>query len=76
MTINAFNKFQALLPQSPRSVITITAVNANGTSTGTTSAGVTVNVVGDSVSVGQKAFIQNGQIVRQAPNITVVTVNV
>jgi len=69
--INVYNRFQALIPTSTRSVVTITSLNGDGTSDATTLDGLTVTVIGEQVSVGQKAFVQNGEIQRQAPNLTV-----
>tara|TARA_B110000240_G_C13490873_1_gene449537 strand:- start:2178 stop:2405 length:228 start_codon:yes stop_codon:yes gene_type:complete len=69
--INAFNRFQALTPNATLTVVTIVTNNSDGTSTATTLAGVTVTVIGESVTPNNKAFTRNGEIVRQAPNLTV-----
>ena len=69
--INAFNRFQALTPTASLTVVTIVSNNGDGTSTATTLAGVTVTVIGESVTPTNKAFARNGEIVRQAPNLTV-----
>lgn len=71
MTINVFNRFQALTPKTTVSVVEITVINGDGTSTATTLAGVTITVLGTSVTVGNKAFVRGGEILRQAPNLTV-----
>jgi len=73
---NAFSRFQALLPKTTKSVVSITSNNGNGTSNAITSAGVSIVVSGESVSPGNKAYVQNGEILRQAPNFSVTTVNV
>lgn len=76
MTNNAFTQFQALIPKSITVVVTIDAINADGTSTATTLAGTTVRVTGDSVAVGSKAFVKDGAIVRKAPDHTITEVDI
>jgi hypothetical protein len=71
MTINVFNRFQALTPKLTTSVVEITVVNSDGTSNATTLAGVTITVIGTSLSVGDKAFVRGGEILRQAPDLTI-----
>lgn len=70
MTTNTYNRFQSLVGKTSIDVITITTINGDGTSTGTTLSGASVTVKGTSVSVGQNAFVRAGEIVRQAPNLT------
>jgi len=69
-TVNAFLRFRQLLPQRTRFTATITAINADGTSNGTTRDGGKVKVLGDSVGVGLKAWIEDGRIVGEAPDLT------
>lgn len=71
---NPFTQFQNLLPDERTTVVTITALNANGTSNATTSTGINVVLIGTNVPVGQQAFVRNGEIIRQAPNLTVTNV--
>ncbi len=66
---NTFNKFQNLLGKQSTDVVTIDSVGS-GTSQATTLSGDSVTVIGDSVAVGQKAFVRGGEIIRQAPNLT------
>lgn len=75
--INAFSRFQALLPRSTTSVVTITSINtAAGTSNATTLAGQTITIIGTSVAVGQRAFIQNGEIIRPAPMLSITELSI
>jgi len=67
---NLWRKFKRLLPDAPLEVVTVQAINADGTSKCSTYTGGVVIVNGDSVTVGNKAFIQGGQIVREAPNLS------
>lgn len=67
---NAYNRFQTLVGKDSTDVVQITVLNGNGTSQATTLAGSAITVKGESVSVGQKAFIRGGEIIRQAPNLT------
>lgn len=71
MMNNVYNKFQSLTPKTITTVVTITAKNGDGTSNATTLAGTAVLVVGESVDVGKKAYIKNGEITRQAPDLVI-----
>ena len=73
---NVFNRFQALLPQATTTVVTIDVVNADGTSRATTLNGVSVLVNGNSVPVGQKAYIQGDAILRQAPDLPITRLDI
>ncbi|RKR79626.1 hypothetical protein C7436_1077 [Marinobacter nauticus] len=68
-TVNKFLRFRRLLPQRTRYTITIAAVNSDGTSIGTTRDGGKVRVLGDSVAVGTKAWVDDGRIVGEAPDL-------
>ena len=68
-TVNKFLRFRRLLPQRTRYTVTIAAVNTDGTSIGTTRDGGKVRVLGDSVSVGTKAWVDDGRIVGEAPDL-------
>lgn len=57
-------------------MVDILANNGNGTSTARTLAGVTIVVQGEQVSAGNKAYVQDGVIQRQAPNVSITEVNV
>jgi hypothetical protein len=48
----------------------------DGTSQATTFGGNEITIKGDSVAVGLKDFVRNDEIVRQAPNHTVVELSV
>ena len=69
-TVNAFLKFRQLLPQKTRFTITITTVNSYGTSAGVTRDGGKVRVLGDTVAVSSKAWVEDGRIVGEAPTLT------
>lgn len=71
MSNNAFNRFKSLVGETTTSVVTITAINGDGTSQADTLAGVSVLIRGDSVSVGNRAYIRNAEIVREAPTHTI-----
>ncbi|WP_163372111.1 hypothetical protein [Endozoicomonas acroporae] len=57
-TTNIWQQFKALITEGARVVATMTANNGNGTSQGKLRDGSVINVKGESVGVGQKAFIQ------------------
>ncbi|WP_263080115.1 hypothetical protein [Endozoicomonas sp. Mp262] len=68
-TTNIWQKFKALIPEGSRTIVTITANNGNGTSQVQLRDGSVVTVKGESVQVGQKAFIQSGEIKGTAPEL-------
>lgn len=61
-TTNIWQQFKALIPEGVRVVATITANNGNGTSQAALRDGSAITVKGESVNVGEKAFIQAGEI--------------
>ncbi len=68
-TTNIWHQFKALIPEGVRIVATITAKNGNGTSQATLRDGSIITVKGESISAGQKAFIQVGEIKGPAPSL-------
>lgn len=52
-------------------VVTILSVNSDGTSSAETLGGITITVNGDNVVAGKKAFVRGGEIVREAPDLTI-----
>lgn len=73
---NVYDRFQSLVGKASTDVVTITAVTGDGTSKATTLSGSAVTIKGDSVTVGNKAFIRNNEIVRQAPDHTINEVSI
>jgi len=70
MATNPWAKSKRRLPGDPLIVVTVAAVNSDGTSTVTTPGGGAVRVIGNSVGVGDKAYIRGGAIIGEAPNLT------
>ena len=68
-TTNIWQQFKALLPDGVRVVATITANNGNGTSQAELRDGSVITVKGE-VSVGEKVFIQDGEVKGTAPDLT------
>ena len=68
-TTNIWQQFKALLPDGVRVVATITANNGNGTSRAELRDGAVITVKGESVSVGEKVFIQDGEVKGAAPDL-------
>ncbi|WP_330924943.1 hypothetical protein [Candidatus Sororendozoicomonas aggregata] len=68
-TTNIWQKFKALIPESSRYVVTIAAHNGDGTSRGTLRNGVSVQVKGEAVAVGEKAFVVDGEIMGAEPGL-------
>ena len=69
--MNLWKQFQALLPSDPLLIGTIAAHNSDGTSTVNWPGGGQSIARGQAVAVGQKAFVQGGQIQGQAPSLAV-----
>ena len=67
-TTNIWQQFKALIPDGVRVVATITANNGNGTSQAKLRDGSVVTVKGE-VSVGEKVFIQDGEVKGAAPGL-------
>lgn len=68
-TTNIWQQFKALIPEGVRIVATITANNGNGTSQALLRDSSVITVKGESVGIGEKAFIQNGEIKGIAPSL-------
>lgn len=68
-TTNIWQQFRALIPERGKVVANVTANNGNGTSQAQLRDGSIVTVKGVSVDVGQKAFIQGGEVKGSAPDL-------
>lgn len=68
-TVNPWVKFANLLPQKTRYIITVTAVNGDGTVSGTLRDGSPVRVIGEGVAVNDRAWVEDGRVVGTAPNL-------
>lgn len=73
---NAFTDFRTLVGSQRIEVVEITVLNGDGTSQATTLSGQTVTVKGETVAVGNMAFVRDSEIIRQAPDHTVTEVTV
>ncbi len=60
----------AHVPVMPIAIIRYRAHNTDGTSSVTTVADGTMRLFGTSVAVGKKAFVKDGEIKGEAPNLT------
>ena len=68
-TTNIWQQFKALIPEGAKVAATITANNGNGTSQAQLRDGSVITVKGEAVSVGEKVFIQNGEVKGAAPSL-------
>ena len=66
---NLWTRFRSLIPDAPLVVVTVNSVNADGTSSVATSSGGALRVRGTSVAAGKKAYVRNGEITGEAPNL-------
>ncbi len=70
MAINLWKRFEELIKPAAEEVVTITAVNADGTVTGTTLTGGVVRLrCAIDVSVDEKVFAAANEVKAKAPNL-------
>lgn len=69
MATNLWTRFRKLLPGSRMVVVTVVTVNTDGTSTVTTSSGGAMRVLGTSVEAAKKAYVKDGVVISEAPNL-------
>lgn len=74
--MNPWVKFSQLLAPGVKQIVTVTSVGTDGTSIVALRDTSTVRVAGDSVSAGDKAFIQGGRIIGKAPDLPSYSVEV
>lgn len=75
-TVNVSRQLQELLADAPTLTGTVTAINADGTSTVTMTGGGTLIVMGTNVPVNGIAFIKNQVIVGESQALTAFNVEV
>ncbi len=68
-TTNIWQQFKALIPDGVRVVTTIIANNGNGTSQAELRNGSVITVKGESVGIGGRVFIQDGEVKGTAPDL-------
>lgn len=69
MATNLWARFRRLIAESPTVIVTVTTVNADGTSMVTTAGGGSMRVLGTSVEASKKAFVRDNAIIGEAPNL-------
>jgi hypothetical protein len=74
MPVNSYNSIKNLLGRNDLAIVEIISIDAGaGTSLVEDLMGGRWNVIGTSVTVGDKAFVYNGNIQGTAPNLTITT---
>jgi hypothetical protein len=73
---NPWVKFGALTAPGAKAVVTVAAVNNDGTSIVMLRSGQALRVQGDSVGVNNKALIQGGKIIGAAPSLPTHSVSI
>ncbi|WP_257279644.1 hypothetical protein [Endozoicomonas sp. ISHI1] len=68
-TTNIWQQFKSLIPEGSKVIATITSLNGSGTSQAELRDGSIMTVKGESLGVGQKAFIQGGEVKGAAPDL-------
>lgn len=69
MATNLWARFRRLIADSPTVIVTVTTVNADGTSLVTTAGGGTMRVLGTDIAAGEKAYVRDGAIIGEAPDL-------
>ena len=64
---NPYARLRGLLPTDPLRTGTVTALNADGTSTLQDASGQTFTAQGQDVPVGTPAFVRSGKVQGEAP---------
>jgi hypothetical protein len=70
MSRSIWREFDGVLPKRPLTIAEVVSHNSDGTSTVEYPGGAQVRVRGQSVDVGDNAFIRDGEIRGQAPDVT------
>ena len=74
---NLWGQFRGLFARDRAiTVVTVQVVNSNGTSSVQTQSGATLTVIGDSITAGNKALVQQGRIIGQAASLPTYNVSV
>ena len=68
-TTNPWKRFQELLPRAARIIGTVASHNSNGTSSISLRSGQTMTARGQGVAVGSRAFVENGEVMREVPEL-------
>ena len=74
--MNNFRRFKNLTTSNVRTVATIISHNADGTSTVELMNGASITVLGQSVAVGFKAYVESGRVIGQAADLTYMEVEI
>mgnify|MGYP000112002264 CR=1 FL=1 len=72
--MNPWKQFTSLIAPSSKTIVTVAAVNADGTVDVTLANGATIRVAGAGVSVGDKVVIQEEKVIGKAPTLPIVNI--
>ena len=75
-TTNPWKEFQGLLPKTRRVVGTVAHHNNNGTSAITLRDGSSITARGQGVEIGKKVLVEDGEVVREVPDLPVYQVQI
>lgn len=70
--MNPWKQFTSLIAPNSKTIVTVAAVNADGTVDVTLANGEALRVAGVGVSVGDKVIIQEEKIIGKAPTLPIV----
>lgn len=76
MARNLYRQFLDLLPRDPMFVGVVIAHHGDGTATLELPGGGMIRARGQEVAVGERAFVQGGAVIGEAPDLTDVTIEV
>ncbi|MDP5206338.1 hypothetical protein [Alishewanella sp. SMS8] len=66
---NQYQRLRGLTQAQPRTIGTVTSHNADGTSSVQLLSGAFVTVLGQSVAVSSRAYIEGGRVIGQAASL-------
>jgi len=73
---NPWNRLRDTLPEAPRQVGTVIALNGDGTSNVELVGGGTVRVIGSLFGTGEAVFVKGGRIESAAPSLNIQLIEV
>ena len=75
-TKNPWKAFEGLLPKTSRVIGIVAHHNVSGTSTITLRDGSALTIRGHNIAIGKKVLVNNGEDIREVPDLLVSTVYV
>ena len=68
-TTNPWKQFESLLPKAHCTIGTVTNQNNDGSNTITLRNGSSIIIKGENLDVGRKVLIENGEVIKEVPDL-------